>query len=166
MDRGIWQEQVREWWGKADGFPEMPLKLWIWSSLQQTYGHVWGDSKLSIMAFVLSWARRSHDSNPALSTEVSTLKSTLLHCRCQLKQKCLHFVILYINNGTKQHISAHYKAKLVALIQFFLCQQMETSDSPPFRIIFYRCSLFYAKTGSCPRRTCSCFATLISKITS
>lgn len=111
----------------------MLLGLWIWSSIQQTYVHVWGYLKLSVMGLVLSWARSSHGSNPAISIAVSTLMLTPLHCRNQLEQKCLHFVTLYMNNGTRQHINPRYKTQLVAHIQSFLCQQMETFNNPPFR---------------------------------
>lgn len=38
-----------------------------------------------------------------------------------------------MNNGTRQHTNPHYKTKLVALIQSFVCQQMETLNNPPFR---------------------------------
>lgn len=78
---------------------------------------------------------------PFLSKKHPWLKPSHLHCNLHpevnhsplQKQKFLRFVTLYMNNGTRQHINPHYKTKLVALIQSFLCQQMETFNNSPFR---------------------------------
>lgn len=49
------------------------------------------------------------------------------------EQNFLHFVILHMNNRTRQCINLHYKTMLVAFTRSLLCQQMETSIISSFR---------------------------------
>lgn len=70
---------------------------------------------------------------PSHLHHISTPKLTPLHCGNQLEPKCLCFVTLDTNNGSRQHINRRYKTKVLVLIQPFLCQQMETFSSASFR---------------------------------
>lgn len=56
----IWQKQIRTMgekrWKLSSYSPEMSLRLWIWSSLQQAYVHVWY-LRQSIIGIVRRWVR-------------------------------------------------------------------------------------------------------------
>lgn len=77
------------------------------------------------------------------------------------EQNFLHFVILHMNNRTRQRINLHYKSMLVAFTRSLLCQQMETSIISSFRTSgWVDC---YMQRQDHTRRTCSCHAALVSK---